>query len=124
MIGAKGPKMLRLAARHADIWSWFAEERSDLLELGPRLAAFEAACVDAGRDPATVGKSAGIVVEPTSISGSEALGTPIRGSAVEIADVLRAFGAAGFTNLEIIVSPPTLAAVDAIAPVLELLDAT
>lgn len=124
MIGAKGPKMLRLAARHADIWSWFAEERSDLLELGPRLAAFEAACVDAGRDPATVGKSAGIVVESTSVSGGEALGTPIRGSAVEIADVLRAFGVAGFTNLEIIVSPPTLAAVDALAPVLELLDAT
>ena len=37
MIGAKGPKMLRLAALHADIWSWFAEERSDLAELGPRL---------------------------------------------------------------------------------------
>jgi hypothetical protein len=38
--------MLRLAALHADIWSWFAEERSDLAELGPRLAAFEAACVE------------------------------------------------------------------------------
>ncbi len=124
MIGAKGPKMLHLAARHADIWSWFAEERSDLLELGPRLAAFEAACVDVGRDPATVGKSAGIVVEPTSVGGGEALGTPIKGSSQEIADALRAFGVAGFTNLEIIVSPPTLAAVDAMAAVLELLDAT
>ena len=35
MIGAKGPKMLQLAARHADIWSWYAEERSDLVEFGP-----------------------------------------------------------------------------------------
>src|SRR3954471_24909480 len=68
MIGAKGPKMLRLAALHADIWSWFAEERSDLAELGPRLAAFEAACVAVDRDPATIGKSAGVVVEPTSVS--------------------------------------------------------
>jgi alkanesulfonate monooxygenase SsuD/methylene tetrahydromethanopterin reductase-like flavin-dependent oxidoreductase (luciferase family) len=123
MIGAKGPKMLRLAALHADIWSWFAEERSDLAELGPRLAALEAACVDVDRDPATIGKSAGIVIEPTSVSGSDALGTPIRGSAAEIADVLRGFGAAGFTNVEVIVSPPTPAAVDAMAPVLELLDA-
>ena len=27
MIGAGGPKMLRLAARHADIWSWYVQER-------------------------------------------------------------------------------------------------
>ena len=124
MIGAKGPKMLRLAALHADIWSWYVEERSDLVEFGPRLTAFEAACVDAGRDPATVGKSAGIVVEPTSITGSEAvLGTPVRGSAEEIADALRAFGAAGFTNIELLLWPPTLAALDAMASVIELLDA-
>jgi luciferase-like monooxygenase len=124
MIGAKGPKMLRLAALHADIWSWYAEERSDLVEFGPRLAALEAACADASRDPATIGKSAGIVVEPTSFGGSETvLGTPVRGSAEEIADAMRAFGAAGFTNLEVIVWPATLAAVDAMAPVIELLDA-
>jgi alkanesulfonate monooxygenase SsuD/methylene tetrahydromethanopterin reductase-like flavin-dependent oxidoreductase (luciferase family) len=124
MIGAKGPKMLRLAALHADIWSWYTEEQSDLVEFGPRLKALEAACAEAGRDPATIGKSAGIVVEPTSISGSEAvLGTPLRGSAEEIADAMRAFGAAGFTNLEVIVWPSTLAAVDAMAPVLEFLDA-
>jgi alkanesulfonate monooxygenase SsuD/methylene tetrahydromethanopterin reductase-like flavin-dependent oxidoreductase (luciferase family) len=124
MIGAKGPKMLRLAALHADIWSWYVEERSDLDEFAPRLAALEAACTDVGRDPATIGKSAGIVVEPTSIGGSEGvLGTPVRGSAEEIAEALRAFGAAGFTNLELLVWPPTLAAVDAMAPVLELLDA-
>jgi alkanesulfonate monooxygenase SsuD/methylene tetrahydromethanopterin reductase-like flavin-dependent oxidoreductase (luciferase family) len=125
MIGAKGPKMLRSAARHADIWSWYVEERSDLTEFGPRLAALEAACAEVGRDPATVGKSAGIVVEPTSITGAEAiLGMPIHGSAAQIADELRAFGAAGFTNLELIVWPPSLEAVSAMAPVLELLAAS
>jgi len=124
MIGAKGPKMLRLAALHADTWSWYVEERSDLTEFGPRLAALEAACVEVGRDPATIGKSAGIVVEPTSFTGSAAvIGTPIKGSAAQIADGLRVFGAAGFTNLELIVWPPTLAALDSLAPVLELLDA-
>ena len=124
MIGAKGPRMLRLAALHADIWSWFVEEQSDLAEFGPRLAALVAACVDVGRDPATIGTSAGIVIEPTSVGGSEAeFGTPVRGSADEIADSLRAFGAAGFTNVELLVWPPTLAAVDAMAPVIELLDA-
>jgi alkanesulfonate monooxygenase SsuD/methylene tetrahydromethanopterin reductase-like flavin-dependent oxidoreductase (luciferase family) len=124
MIGAKGPKMLHLAALHADIWSWYVEGRSDLTEFGPRLAALEAACAEAGRDPATIGKSAGIIVEPTSFTGSAAvLGEPISGSAAQIADELRAFGAAGFTNLELVVWPQSLAALDAMGPVLELLDA-
>ena len=124
MIGAKGPRMLRLAALHADIWSWYVEERSDLEEFGPRLAALEAACLDVGRDPATIGKSAGIVVEPTVITGAaEVLGTPVRGSPEEIADGLRAFRTGGFTHVEVLLWPRTLAAVEAMAPVLELLDA-
>jgi alkanesulfonate monooxygenase SsuD/methylene tetrahydromethanopterin reductase-like flavin-dependent oxidoreductase (luciferase family) len=124
MIGAKGPKMLRLAALHADIWSWYVEERSDLEEFAPRLAALEAACVEVGRDPATIGRSAGIVVEPTSFTGStKVIGTPIRGSSERIADGFRAFRDAGFTQLEMMVWPPTLAALEAMAPVLELLDA-
>jgi len=123
MIGAKGPKMLRLAALHADIWSWFVEERSDLAEFGPRLAALEAACLEVGRDPATIGRSAGIVVEPTELTGAaEVLGVPIRGSAAEIADGLRAFQAGGFDHLEIVLWPPTLDAVEAMGPVLALLD--
>jgi alkanesulfonate monooxygenase SsuD/methylene tetrahydromethanopterin reductase-like flavin-dependent oxidoreductase (luciferase family) len=124
MIGAKGPRMLRLAALHADIWSWFVEERSDLSEFGPRLVAVEAACAEVGRDPATIGRSAGIVVEPTSLTGSaDVLGVPIRGSAAEIADALMQFHAGGFDHLEIVPWPPTIAALDAMAPVLERLDA-
>jgi alkanesulfonate monooxygenase SsuD/methylene tetrahydromethanopterin reductase-like flavin-dependent oxidoreductase (luciferase family) len=124
MIGAKGPKMLRLAALHADTWSWYVEERSDLEEFGPRLAALEAACLEVGRDPASIGRSAGIIVEPTDITGAaEALAIPVRGSAEEIADELRAFRAGGFTQIEILLWPLTLAALEAKAPVLELLDA-
>jgi alkanesulfonate monooxygenase SsuD/methylene tetrahydromethanopterin reductase-like flavin-dependent oxidoreductase (luciferase family) len=124
MIGAKGAKMLRLAARHADIWSWYVEERSDLAEFGPRLATLEAACLDVGRDPATIGRSAGIVIEPSSMTGAaDVLAAPVRGSAQEIADALRAYGAGGFTQLELLLWPRTLSALDAMAPVLEVLDA-
>ena len=124
MIGAKGPKMLGVAARHADIWSWYVEERSDLDEFGPKLAAFEMACVDIGRDPSTVGKSAGIIVEPTSFTGAaEVLATPIRGPAEDIADGFRKFAAGGFTQLEVLLWPRTMAALEAMAPVLELLGA-
>ena len=100
MIGAKGPKMLRVAARHADTWSWYVEERSDLVEFGPRLATIEAACLEVGRDPASIGRSAGIIVEPIDVTGAaEALAIPLRGSAKEIADGLREFRAGGFTQI-------------------------
>jgi alkanesulfonate monooxygenase SsuD/methylene tetrahydromethanopterin reductase-like flavin-dependent oxidoreductase (luciferase family) len=125
MIGAKGPRMLEVAARHADIWSWFAEARSDMAELRPHLDAVVAACEAIGRDPATIGRSGGVVVEPTSRSGSEqrGFGVPIRGSSEEIADALRGFKSGGCTQVEVIVWPPTPAALDAMVPVLELLDA-
>jgi alkanesulfonate monooxygenase SsuD/methylene tetrahydromethanopterin reductase-like flavin-dependent oxidoreductase (luciferase family) len=124
MIGAKGPKMLRLAAQHADIWSWYVEEGSDVADFAPVLSALEASCIEVGRDPATIGRSAGIVVEPTSVTGAaEALAKPLRGSAEEIADGLRAFRTGGFTQVEIMCWPPTLAALDALAAVIELLDA-
>jgi alkanesulfonate monooxygenase SsuD/methylene tetrahydromethanopterin reductase-like flavin-dependent oxidoreductase (luciferase family) len=120
MIGAKGPRMLQLAVRHADIWSWYVEERSDLTEFGPRLEALEAACREAGRDPATIGRSAGIVVEPTSATGSaQVLGEPVRGTPAEIGAAFEAFAGAGFTQLEILLWPSTLEALDALAPVIE-----
>jgi alkanesulfonate monooxygenase SsuD/methylene tetrahydromethanopterin reductase-like flavin-dependent oxidoreductase (luciferase family) len=123
VMGAKGPKMLRLAVRHADVWSWYVEERSDLTEFGPRLDALLAACDAAGRDPATIGRSAGIVVEPTSITGAaDVIGVPVRGTSEEIADTFRAFRDAGFTQLEVMLWPSTPAALEAMAPVLQLLE--
>jgi alkanesulfonate monooxygenase SsuD/methylene tetrahydromethanopterin reductase-like flavin-dependent oxidoreductase (luciferase family) len=120
LMGAKGPKMLEMAVSHADIWSWYVEERSDLSEFRPRLEALEAACLAGGRDPATIGRSAGIIVEPTSVTGAEkVVGTPVAGSADQIADGIRAFGAAGFTQVEVLLWPPTQAALEAMVPVLE-----
>jgi alkanesulfonate monooxygenase SsuD/methylene tetrahydromethanopterin reductase-like flavin-dependent oxidoreductase (luciferase family) len=124
MIGAGGPKMLRLAAIHADVWSWYVNERSDIEEFGPRLEALEAMCVEVGRDPATIGKSAGILVEPTAVTGAaEAIAVPIRGPAEAIADGIRTFRDRGFTQVEVLLWPPTRAALDAMAPVVAMLDA-
>lgn len=65
--------------------------------------------------------TAGIAVEPTSVTGAaDVVGLPIYGSAAEIADGFRAFQAGGFDHLEVILWPPTLEALDAMAPVLAL----
>jgi alkanesulfonate monooxygenase SsuD/methylene tetrahydromethanopterin reductase-like flavin-dependent oxidoreductase (luciferase family) len=114
---------MRHAVRLADIWSCYAEKRSDLDELGPRITALEEACAELGRDPATIGRSAGIEVAPLARAGDEGAEGMVTGSAEEIADTFRGFAAAGYTQLEIMPVPATLEAVDALAPVLELLGA-
>jgi len=122
MIGAGGPRMIRLAARHADIWSWYVNERSEVAEFEPRVRELEAACVEIGRDPATIGRSAGIMVEPTGVGGADRIAVPVRGSVQEIATGIRSFGDAGFTQVELMLWPPTIGALEALAPVLEQLD--
>jgi hypothetical protein len=49
-------------------------------------------------------------------------GSAITGSAWEIADAFRTFRAAGVTQLEFMLEPQSLASLEAMAPVLELLD--
>lgn len=120
LIGGNGPKGQRHAARYADIYSCYAEERAHIDELGPRLASLDAICAAIGRDPATLGRSAGV-----SVNAVERLTdrpSVISGSAEEIADALRSIRDGGFTRVEIMLSPGTMTALEALAPVLELLD--
>jgi len=123
LLAGHGPKGYRHAARVADIWSCYAEDSRDVTELGPRVVEFEAACAEVGRDPKTIGRSAGVVVAPLEeAGGSGGFGTMIGGSAEQIADAFRSFRTAGFTQLEFMLQPQTSAALEAMAPVLELLD--
>ena len=121
LIGGNGLKGQRHAALHADIWSGYAEERAHVDELGPRLATLDAICDEVGRDPATIGRGAGISVNPTQPAGWRP--TAISGPAEEIADTLRSFREAGFTQVDLMLGPGTLEAVEALAPVLELVRA-
>jgi alkanesulfonate monooxygenase SsuD/methylene tetrahydromethanopterin reductase-like flavin-dependent oxidoreductase (luciferase family) len=121
LIGGNGPKGQRHAALHADTWSGYAEERANVDELGPRLATLDAICEEVGRDPASIGRGAGVSVNPLQPAGYRP--SVISGSAGEIADALRSFREAGFTQVDLMLGPGTVEAVDAMAPVLELLRA-
>lgn len=121
LIGGNGPRGQRAAARHADIYSCYVEERAQVDEVAPRLASLDVICAEIGRDPSTLGRSVGVSVLPLELAGLRA--DAISGSAEEIADAFRSFRDAGFTQLEMMFHPGTVAAVEALAPVLELLDA-
>jgi alkanesulfonate monooxygenase SsuD/methylene tetrahydromethanopterin reductase-like flavin-dependent oxidoreductase (luciferase family) len=120
-----GERMLRLAARYADIWNRDFDavnpgfEPYSPADLAASQAKVDAACAEIGRDPATLGRTIGVWVDlPTAPDrGWGAL----TGSSEEIAAGLRRYAAAGFQSAQVWLHPNTEAGVEAFAPVLEIL---
>jgi alkanesulfonate monooxygenase SsuD/methylene tetrahydromethanopterin reductase-like flavin-dependent oxidoreductase (luciferase family) len=121
LIGGNGPRGQTAAVRKADIYSCYIEERAHVDEAVPRLASLDAICAEIGRDPATIGRSVGMYVDPTLAAGTRP--SRLSGSAEEIADAVRSFREAGFTRVELMLDPGTMAALEALAPALELIRA-
>jgi len=121
MIGGNGPRGQRAAVRLADLYSCYIEERAEVAEVAPRLASLDAICEQLGRDPATLGRSVGMYVDPTVPAGAKS--NQLSGSAEEIADPIRSFRDAGFSRLELMFNPGTMSALEDLAPVLELVRA-
>lgn len=59
MIGSPGPKVIRIAARYADGWSW----DGPMSVFGPPYDLLRQACADIGRDPASVWLVASVEVD-------------------------------------------------------------
>jgi alkanesulfonate monooxygenase SsuD/methylene tetrahydromethanopterin reductase-like flavin-dependent oxidoreductase (luciferase family) len=119
MIGGNGPRGQRAAARYADIYSCYVEESLD--EVGERLKSLDAICAELGRDPSTIGRSVGAWVRPLEPAGVHA--SSLSGSAEQMADTVRSFRAAGFDHVELMYLPATIEALDALAPVVEMVRA-
>jgi len=127
MVGAERPRMIRIAARYADEINIDVGTTFD--SIGPLNAAIDAACHEIGRDPATLRRSALIMVDVSSTSlPGQAWGDLLfgdrayRGTSQELAAVLRAYAAAGFSEVQVWLNPCSLAGLEAFAPVLRLVD--
>jgi alkanesulfonate monooxygenase SsuD/methylene tetrahydromethanopterin reductase-like flavin-dependent oxidoreductase (luciferase family) len=127
LIGAKGPRMLRLAATYADLWN--AEGPLHRPEqIIPLRAAGDAACTAVGRDPSTLGRSAAVVINLPLAQGEGEQSRPAGGgqpeppSAEEIAAMLRAYAREGLSHVQLWLSPSTIAGLEWFAAVLDLLD--
>ncbi|HJW21215.1 MAG TPA: LLM class flavin-dependent oxidoreductase [Candidatus Limnocylindrales bacterium] len=127
MVGAAGPRMLRLAAELADEWN--AGMRTPD-ELRPLVAAVDEACAAVGREPATLTRSAEVLVRtvaddapgPAGAAGARPPGErELRGTPEAIAAALRRYADLGMSHLQVQLRPDTPAAVEALAPVVQLL---
>jgi alkanesulfonate monooxygenase SsuD/methylene tetrahydromethanopterin reductase-like flavin-dependent oxidoreductase (luciferase family) len=121
MLAARKPRTRRIAARYADIWNaeWTLPE-----EIPAQRAVVDAACREAGRDPATLEWTATVRISvpgewhvPFGFFRGQVTGTP-----EELAGLLRRYAAEGVTHVQIALGPNTAQGIEAFAPVLELLD--
>lgn len=127
LIGAKGPRMLRLAATYADLWNAEGPMRRPEEYIPLRLAG-DAACAAVGRDPATLDRNASVVVnlpvvQAQSEQRSSAQGKlPEPTSPEEVAETLRGYAREGLSHVQLWLVPSTIAGLEWFAPVLNLLD--
>jgi alkanesulfonate monooxygenase SsuD/methylene tetrahydromethanopterin reductase-like flavin-dependent oxidoreductase (luciferase family) len=128
MIGTTGPRMLRLAAEHADGWnawfSWYGNTPEGVAELRTQV---DQACAAAGRDPATLDRTVAVLVqvgegELLRRSGRYETPPPLRGSAEELAAELRRFASEGISHVQLVVDPITIESIESLAGMLEALD--
>ena len=120
MIGSSSPRMLGLTARYADQWNIFHTAPETLAE---RRETVDAACREAGRDPATLVRTASVRVNLLGRQSRQgAANPPLGGTPEAIAAGLHTYRRAGATHLQLIPDPSTLAGIEALAPVLAAFD--
>jgi alkanesulfonate monooxygenase SsuD/methylene tetrahydromethanopterin reductase-like flavin-dependent oxidoreductase (luciferase family) len=116
MVGTDGPRLLQLTAQYADIWNttWsFSVE-----EVLPRLAALDRACLQAGRDPDSIGRSCCIFVDVEGAKGvytQHGVSAPNPRSPGQVAELIGSYAHAGVDHLMVWLDPYTDEAIDQLA---------
>jgi alkanesulfonate monooxygenase SsuD/methylene tetrahydromethanopterin reductase-like flavin-dependent oxidoreductase (luciferase family) len=129
LIGSSGARMLALVARYADLWNaYFPSTKNSPAGVAPLRDRVDAACRDAGRDPATLGRTAAVLVNMAPgrvvappIPAHWAV-SPLTGPPERLAEELRAYAREGVGHVQLWLEPNSLESLEAFAPVLELLD--
>ena len=129
MVGSTGPRMLRITMPHVDAWNaWYWWFRNDPSRVAEQCEAVDSACADVGRDPREIERTVAVYVELPGATGARDFdrdtAAPVSGSPEEIARSLRAFADVGVSHVQLVIDPVTPAGVEALAPVLEALDAS
>lgn len=123
MIGGMGPKMMRLAVQHGDMWNaWVAWDDSSLEFSRPLLERLDEICADEGRDPATLGRSicVGVSLDGASLpfGPDDFKSAALTGDPDEIASTLVEYARLGVDHLQIQLGPSTQEGISACSEIL------
>jgi alkanesulfonate monooxygenase SsuD/methylene tetrahydromethanopterin reductase-like flavin-dependent oxidoreductase (luciferase family) len=125
MIGTfSGERMMRLTAQHADHWNVWSPSTGNRAAGVPAIREkMDAICAEVGRDPATLERSAAVMIDFPGAYGRPGQTVPsLTGTPEELAEEFRAYAREGISHIQLYPDPCTVAGIEAIAPALELLD--
>lgn len=127
MIGSQGPRMLSIALPHVQMWNaWFAWFGNGPSGLAGMLEELDAACVDAGTDPAAVERTVAVMVAMPDAT-ADSYGSPGRTQAApvgvgQLPALLDAYARLGISHVQLVVDPITVDSIEALGDVLAELD--
>ncbi len=128
-VGTNRPRMMSITAPHIDAWNiWWSEFGNTPEGFVREKEKADTALRASGRDPSEVAATCALLIELATGTGrahghDDKTGVqPIRGSAQEIADRLRAFAAIGVADVQLVLDPITRASIEFCADVLAELD--
>jgi probable F420-dependent oxidoreductase len=124
MIGSTGERVLAAALPHVDVWNtWFDWYGNTAEGFATKIREIDEACERAGRDPATVERSACVLVRlgDDAERPDEPGVIPLEGSADAIGAGLRKIAEAGADELILVLDPITERSVRALGPIVRTL---
>jgi alkanesulfonate monooxygenase SsuD/methylene tetrahydromethanopterin reductase-like flavin-dependent oxidoreductase (luciferase family) len=107
--------MLQITAKHADAWNtaWHATPDE---QLHARLAALDAALIDADRDPTSIRRTVGVWVEdPELIPEQNRDPDAFAGSTTELTRLLAAYNELGIDDLIVGLTPMSIQSLERLA---------
>lgn len=124
IVGTNGERLLRIAARHADGWNTTWIKSPDAVP--PLREAVDRACDEAGRDPATLSRSACVYLTLPGGTGRApilASEEPAPQEVEAMAETLRSYAREGIDHVMVWLDPMTPHALETFGEVLAALDA-
>lgn len=128
MVGSRGPRMLRILARHASWWNAGWSNRA--ADVPGRMRLLHEACRDTDRDPNTITRTTGVMLDIPGVwehrgrdwaTRLRARVSPLSGTTDEIARELRTMAGHGIQHVQVWLDPLSVAGIEALAPVLDTL---
>jgi len=109
LIGATGPRMMRLTARYADMWNkaWMGEAH----EYAGFISKIQDACRDVERDPSSLALITNVTVAFPDLGETHSFADePLSGSVESLAGAFQRYAEIGTSHLIVQVTPSTLQA--------------
>ena len=130
MVGSTRPRMLSITLPHVDAWNvWWSDYGNTPAGFADLKARVDADIAAVGRLPGSVSATCAVFVQLEGGAGRQMGGyggrpvEPIRGTAQEVAEQVRAFAAAGADHVQLVLDPITRDTIEWFSAVFAALDA-